>query len=59
MKGILSSLVLIAVVVLAIWLIGQAFGFEIALIPSLVISVVLTLVLSLVLRGFRTRRPVR
>lgn len=36
-------------------LLGRAFGFELALWPSLLISIVLTVVLNLVLGGFRRR----
>lgn len=54
MKRIVASVVVVAVAVVAIWLVGKALGFEVGLLSSLAISIVLTLVLNLGLAAFRS-----
>lgn len=55
LRNTLSSLAVVAVFVIAFWGISVAFGWEIALLPTLIGSLLLTLVLSLVVGGFRKR----
>lgn len=53
--GLLTSLAVVAVFVLLLWIVGRAAGFQVSLVGSLVGSVVLTLLLNLVLGAFRRR----
>lgn len=53
--GLLSSVVLVALFVVLLWIAGKMIGFQVSLVFSLVASVVLTLVLNLGLRVFRRR----
>lgn len=52
MTGLLRSVAIVAAAVFALWLVGQAAGFHMALGSSLLISVGLTLALHLGLRAF-------
>jgi hypothetical protein len=55
MRGLAGTLIIMVAVFAVFALFGRAFGFELALWPSLLISIVLTVVLNLVLGGFRRR----
>ena len=55
MRGLAGTLIIMVAVFAVFALLGRAFGFELALLPSLLISIVLTVVLNLVLGGFRRR----
>ncbi|HMJ16722.1 MAG TPA: hypothetical protein VK524_35160 [Polyangiaceae bacterium] len=55
MRGMAASLIIMVAVFAVFALLGRIVGFEVALLPSLLISVGLTLVLNLALGGFRGR----
>ena len=55
-RSIIRSVAIVAVAVVAIWLLGLLFGFHMSLWSSLAISVVLTLVLNLALGAFSKGR---
>ena len=52
MRGLGSSLAIVAAFVVVVWLIGSLMGFEISLLGALGASLILTLVLNLVLGAF-------
>ena len=56
MRGMMTSLLSVAVMVLVVWFVAQAAGYRMSLLSSLALSVGLTLVLNLAMRGFRRRR---
>jgi hypothetical protein len=53
--GLLATLAIPIAVILVLWVAGNAFGFRISLVSSLVMSIGLTLVLNLILGAFRGR----
>lgn len=53
MRGMLGSVLLVAVFVVLFWGAGRLFGFQVSLVWSLAASIVLTVVANLVLRLFR------
>jgi hypothetical protein len=55
MRGLAGTLIIMVAVFAVFALLGRAFGFEVALLPSLLISIVLTVGLNFVLGGFRRR----
>lgn len=55
-SGLAASVVLSLVVIFALWLAGNAFGFHVSLFGSLALSLGLTLILNLVLGLGRRRR---
>lgn len=55
MRGMASSLFIVALVVIVLSFVAHAAGFEMNILSSLVISLALTLVLNLALGGFRRR----
>jgi hypothetical protein len=56
MKGMAFSLGIAVALIIVVWLVGQAAGFQVSLVGSLVLTIGLTLVLNLVLGAFRGRR---
>ena len=56
MKGMAVSLMISILAIVGFWLIGQAVGFHLSLIGSIVLTVALTVILNLVLGLIRSRR---
>ncbi len=54
MKWMRSLLILIAAVCV-LWLIGQAVGFQISIVGSILLSIALTILVNLLLRVFRPK----
>ena len=54
--GLISALLISALINVGIWLVGQAFGFHVSLVGSLALTILLTIVVNVVLGVVSRRR---